>query len=307
MSSQNQLSRYGAISRSIDLAPSAKVFLVGDSDDTTYGIQNLAAEFPPDGDGVARVYSSIEAAVAAASPARGDVVLVAPGSNFAQSDADSWDVEGVEVIGLGNGNNRPTITFNDTAAEITIGASGVRVSNIRFLASVSGISRAIDLDSGFSGHRIDNCEFGHDAAGDDFIVSVRGRGVDNVVIEDNDFLLENAAGPTDGVLLNDANFARVRRNYITGDFTNGGVTLDTDASLNVQIEDNTIVNHDSDGVCIRAGVTSTGLAARNQMATGDTVSIGIVDGGLYWSENYMVNDTAETSAVVPATASQFDT
>ena len=105
MSSQNQLSRWGAISRVIpDLAPGAKVFLVSDSDDTSDGSSpgDIGANFPVDGDGVARVYTTIQAAVNAASADRGDVILVAPGYDHTLGRADSWNTAGVQIIGMGD-------------------------------------------------------------------------------------------------------------------------------------------------------------------------------------------------------------
>ena len=102
MAQQNQLSRYGAISRIIpELAPGVKVFLVADSDDTSVGAANLANVFPVDEDGVVRVFTNIQSAVNAARGGAGDVVLVAPGSSFAHNRADSWDIADVSVIGMG--------------------------------------------------------------------------------------------------------------------------------------------------------------------------------------------------------------
>src|SRR3990167_6095661 len=104
MSTQNQLSRWGAISRtSPELAPGSKLFLVSDSDDTTVGPSNLGAEFPVDNDGVVRVYTTIQAAVNAAAAGRGDVVAVLPGYDQSLTAADSWATAGVQVIGFGNG------------------------------------------------------------------------------------------------------------------------------------------------------------------------------------------------------------
>src|SRR3990167_8306087 len=102
---ESQHSRYGAISRVVpELAPGAKMFLVSDSDDTTVGPLNIGAEFPVDKDGVARVYTTIQAAVNAASANRGDVVLVMPGYDHTLARTDSWATAGVSVIGLEEGN-----------------------------------------------------------------------------------------------------------------------------------------------------------------------------------------------------------
>ena len=112
MSSQNQLSRYGAYARTLpDLAPGAKLFLVSDSDDTTVGPANLGNEFPADNEGVVRVFTTIQAAVNAASAGRGDLVLVLPNYDQSLTGADSWATSGVTVLGMGRGSQRPTTSI----------------------------------------------------------------------------------------------------------------------------------------------------------------------------------------------------
>src|SRR3990167_8669480 len=148
---QNQLSRYGAISRPVDVPIGAKLFLVCDSDDTTVGPLNLGAEFPVDGDGVVRVYTTIQAGVNAAAGNRGDVVLVLPGYDHTLARTDSWSTAGVSIIGLGSGNGRPIIRYGATTDEVGIKANNVTVKNIRFLADADSVARGLDLDTGYSG------------------------------------------------------------------------------------------------------------------------------------------------------------
>src|SRR3990167_7382464 len=132
---QNQLSRYGAISRPVDVPIGAKLFLVSDSDDTTVGSGNLGAEFPVDNDGVARVYTTIQAAVNAAASNRGDVIQVLPGYDQSLTGADSWNTAGVTILGSGRGTSRSTLRYTGIAGEVGIGASNIRVSGMRFLAA----------------------------------------------------------------------------------------------------------------------------------------------------------------------------
>src|SRR3990167_124439 len=107
---ENQLSRWGAVSKVLEkVSPIAKVFFVGDSDDT--GFVNFVNEFAPDKEGVVRVYSSIfdSTMLANCVAGRGDVVLVMPGHVEAISTDQSLNVKGLKVIGLGEGDERPRI------------------------------------------------------------------------------------------------------------------------------------------------------------------------------------------------------
>ena len=263
MASQNQLSRYGAISRVIpDLAPGAKVFLVSDSDDTTVGPLNLGNDFPSDKDGVARVYTTIQAAVNAASAGRGDVVLVSPSYDNTLGRADSWATAGVSVIGMGNGLSRPTVRYGSTTDEVGIAANNVRVSNLRFLAATDSVARGLDLDTGFSGARIDNCLFDFNATTNNFVSMLRvGQG--RSVIENNEFRAEDTAGCGKGVELlgGYADFLKVRNNFFYGQFDTVGDTTNNAAAIAIAL------SHDS-GDTVLSGVEITG----NTIVSTDTAA-----------------------------------
>lgn len=302
---ENQLSRYGALSKFIpDLAPNAKVFFVGDSDDT--GFVDFVNEFPPDKDGVVRVYSSMfDSTMVANLKANRDVVVVMPGYNETITTDKSLSVAGIRYVGLGSGNNRPTITFNNTAASVSLDAANISLENFRLFTSISAVTRGVDVVG--AGCSIKKCLLAFDATGDDFVTGIRVEGVDHVAIEDNEILMENAAGHTAGIVYHNSDFGRVLRNKVIGDFTDAGINMSdsTAACLGSFVADNYVFNQDTDGVTIRNGATSTGLFANNRLATGDTVEVAaaVVAGAGRWVENYLVNDTGETGTLVPRVAS----
>jgi len=284
---ENQLSRYGAISKIIpDLAPSAKLFLVSDSDDTTVGPVNLGAEFPVDKDGVARVYTTIQAAVNAATAGRGDIILVLPGYNHTVT-ADSWNVAGVSVIGVGRGTMRPTCNYAAATSTIDIGASNVRVSGLRFLASTDSIVQAVDADTGYNSLRFDNNIFEFDTATNDFRVMLR-LGQPKSVIENNQFRAEDTVGAGRAISLRGqgADYSVIENNYFYGQFDTLGDTSDGAAMIaqdttdtgdtNVSgllIKGNTFVNTDTTSpVIIRtsAGYTVRGACVGNRIVSYDT-------------------------------------
>lgn len=283
MASQSQLSRWGAISRNIpELAPSAKVFLVGDSDDTTYGVVNLANDFPADFDGVVRVYTTIQAAVNAAAGGRGDIVLVAPNHVEILNRADSWNVAGVQIIGMGSGEQRSGVNLDTTGSTVNLGAAGVRVSNIMFTARETAITRALDLDTGFFGQKVDNCYFTFDTTGDDFITCIR-VGAKESVVEDNIIRMEDTTGHSFAISLlgGDPDGAVIRRNEIMGNFDSSVIGQDTADTLDtnltgVIIANNNIVNFDTTSamhIRFSAGYTVRGLVVGNRIASYDTGSL----------------------------------
>jgi hypothetical protein len=302
MSTQTQLSRYGAISRPVDVPIGAKLFLVSDSDDTTVGPVNLGAEFPVDNDGVVRVYTTIQAGVNAAAAGRGDVVAVLPGYDHTLGRADSWATAGVQVIGLGQGLNRPIVRYTGIADEVGIAANNVRVSNLRFLAAGDSVVRALDLDTGFSGARVDHCLFDFSANLNNFETMVR-VGQARAVIEDNEFWAEDTAGAGKGVELlgGYADFLKVRRNFFYGQFDTVGDTTNNAAAIAIavahdsgdtvlsgfEIAENTIVSTDT-AATVMVQFTATGvspirgLIRDNRFASYDTAALdtaSIVFGG----------------------------
>lgn len=140
MARPNQLSRWGAIAKALPaVSPQGKVFFVALSTNAFYG--DLLNEFPPDSDGVVRVYSSIGNALAACVANRGDVVVAMPGHAETVTAADgvpfTSTAVGVTIIGLGNGALRPTITFTtSTAASFDVDQANVTIQNIVFTCGI---------------------------------------------------------------------------------------------------------------------------------------------------------------------------
>src|SRR5688572_21464297 len=79
-------------------------------------------------------YTTVDAAVSACTANNNDLVLVLPGhaeTIIAASGID-LDIAGVTVMGLGQGTNRPTVTFGTaTTASIDFSAANCTLKNIR--------------------------------------------------------------------------------------------------------------------------------------------------------------------------------
>lgn len=305
---ENQLSRWGAVSKVLEgVSPYSKVFFVGDSDDT--GFIDFVNEFPPDKDGAVRVYSTIgdTTMLAQARAARGDVILVMPGHAETISATVDYALAGLKVIGLGTGDNRPTLTVTaDTGIKLT--GAGSRFSN--FIVSAGGPSLTHGIYVGAAGVEVDHVLMDAPTATNYFDEWISADSADRLNLHDNEVLWTGAdtAAVVASITVNDSPFAKIERNRTYGDNPVGSIRLDSDVSDGVVIRDNTLHNLDTDGICISVGgAANTGLAARNVLATSDTVSDGLVPGSLKYFENYVCNDSLESGALVPATVSQYDT
>lgn len=119
-----------------------KLFLVGDSG--TLDLDRLKALFGVDPDGKLHFFDDLEGCLnsGAVVAHRQDVILLAPGHAETVSGATSilLDIAGVTIIGLGEGSNRPTITFNTaTTASIPVSAANITIKNVILTANFADI------------------------------------------------------------------------------------------------------------------------------------------------------------------------
>lgn len=268
---QSQFSRYGAIARPVDVPLGAKLFLVSDSDDTTVGPMNIGAEFPADNEGVARVYTTIQAAVNAAAAGRGDVVAVLPGFDHSLARADTWATAGVKVLGLGRGGNRPKVRFTTTTDRIDVAANNNTIENIEFIADADSVAMGIELDTGFSGHVIRGNKFSFNAALDNF-KTILHVGSSNNLIEDNEFLTEDTIAGGSAISLDGGypDFTTIRNNDLDGYWDTNGDTTNGSAAISVD------VTHDSgDTILVGLRITDNRITDRD---TGSSVVINLAGG-----------------------------
>lgn len=100
--------------------------------------------FGTDPDGTAHFFSTITAALAAATADAGDVILVLPGHTESIVGAAGITVSkaGVRIIGLGQGRARPTLTWStSTAAQIVVSSANTSFEN--FIFDLTGISAVV--------------------------------------------------------------------------------------------------------------------------------------------------------------------
>ena len=235
----------------------------------------------------------------------GDIVWVLPGHVEALAVATiDMDLPGVFVIGVGSGDSKPQVHFDNAAASVDIGANNITVSGIRFLPSITDVLIGVDIEAAVTGTVIQACEFmvGEDGAGvDEFILSIDVKaGCDGTVIRGNKFYTHvAAAGATDAVKLTGASSrCLVHDNIIDGTYSTAGITNDTAAALNLHIADNTIKVLDGEpGIELFA--TATGRVARNMIAATTTdPDAAIVAADCEWFENYAVDTDGETGQLV---------
>lgn len=135
-----------------------KVFMVAPTTHPNY--QMLQAIFGPDAEGVPRLYSTLATALAAVTADRGDVIYLAEGyaETVVAAAGSGVTVAGVKIIGLGDGANRPTVTFTtSTAASFDVTAARVLIQNVVFTCGIDAQLAMVNVTT--ADVTFDQCEF----------------------------------------------------------------------------------------------------------------------------------------------------
>lgn len=253
--------------------------------------------------------ATIDGAVGKCTASNGDVIIVMPGhaENISAATSLVVDVAGVSIIGLGNGSNRPVLSFTATAGSIEMDAANTRLSNVVLRAAIASVVVAVNVDA--DNVEIDNCEFTISATGIEFLLMVDIDAKDYAYIHHNRFLAENIAGTNTGIRLDDTVGTRIVANEFRGDFTTGaisGTAGTAAASVDVAVLYNVIENLDATaGVLLDHHDDTTGITAHNSGFTlyATDITAPFDPGNTLNVENYVVNAVDETGAVSPTTGS----
>lgn len=99
-----------------------------------------------------RPCASIAYAMGLCTASKNDIIYAMPGHAevIASGGSIAASKIGVSVIGLGNGSNRPSITFNGTDSVIAISAASVVFRNFRLLAGVDEVVKAISVTAAYA-------------------------------------------------------------------------------------------------------------------------------------------------------------
>lgn len=105
-------------------------------------------------------YTTIDSAISACTANNNDLVVVLPGhaETITAASGIDLDVAGVTVVGLGQGTNRPTVTFGTaTTASIDFSAANCTLKNIRCVNNIDSL--AAFVEGGAGNATIEDCDF----------------------------------------------------------------------------------------------------------------------------------------------------
>jgi len=245
---ENQLSRYGAISKVLPLMnPGAKVFFVGPTSSNWYS--DFLYKFPNDAEGGVRVFPSIAAAIADSNvvSGRGDFILVLPGytETITAAGGITLNKSDISIVGIGTGDSRPTINFTTaTTADLNIDEDNITIENFYFnLTGVDALAAPIDVNK--INFTLKSCEFlTATSSGQATLAILTDANASGLRILDCKFIGSTDAGTATAVRIVGGGNHEVRNSYFRGAYTTslGAIENQTTACTNVIIENNFIQN-----------------------------------------------------------------
>ena len=221
-----------------------------------------------------RPFATVDYAIGRCTASNGDIIMVSPGHAESLIAATTlvWDVAGIQIVGLGKGDLRPTFTFTTAAAAaIPVTGADSYIENCRFLCNIASQDHMFDVAA--DDLEIAFCEFKEGSAvGLSFITADTADGdSDNFYIHDC-FFYQPTAGVGDAAIsiAKDMTGVRIEDNFIDGDFDLACVDVPAggNACVNLQINRNYMVNRLTGQHCVQVnGSAVTGICYDNRFAT----------------------------------------
>jgi hypothetical protein len=265
----------GLAVRNIPVAPahSGQVFYVGNG--VALAPNEKTASDTANKGGFLDPFATLDFAVGQCSAGRGDIIYIKPGYSQSMTGADGVDVDvaDVSIIGLGKGTRRAKFVYDNSAGEFVIGAVNVYIENLWFVPSVTGITKAIDVESGSTGFTIVGCRFGdaETAGTDEFNASIIvAATTTDGKIYNNYFNMGEAGAVAAITLTGAASRTEIVGNTILGDYSTACINSITTLQSDLIILGNIMVNGVTSGLntepTIELLTGSSGVIANNYSA-----------------------------------------
>lgn len=227
--------------------------------------------------------ATIDYAIGLCTANQGDVIIVLPGHAESINAASAIDADkaGISIIGLGIGEDRPTITVGTSldTAMVDIGAADVLIKNIIFQPGNDGVDVLVSIAA--DGATLEDCELRSDETNayqaDTYIQIAGGANVSDRATIRRCKISSITAGAAQAILITAAQDALVIEDcWIDGDFSAAGI-YSTAIFTNAMIRRNAVSNRAAGIHAVEFTDAATGLFLDNRMY-GDTLGT-ILDPG----------------------------
>ena len=256
-----------------------KVYFVATT--SVAGWEEFSEMFPTGPEGNTRVFTTLKGLLDADVIEDGgdDIVYVLPNHTENVTSAGALDTgadsAGLTIIGLGEQDERPLLTFSGaTTADLNVGSNGVTFENLRFdLTGIDALAGPLDIND--SGCTFRKCEFiTADSGGQCVTGIVTDNAADYLTIDDCKFYGKES-GNTSAVRLIGSDYVTIKDSFFEGDYkvTIGAIEATTTAVAFLNIKNCEILNNKPSSVAAMNfvnGSTVTVVGCRIGVRSGTT-------------------------------------
>jgi len=302
----NGVSSYGApVLPGVDSGVIAgNVYFVG----ATAGASWIAGVDAADYGTKQKPFATVDYAIGRCTANNGDVIYVLPGhtESLIAAGTITCDIAGVSIIGLGNGNARPTFTWaTSTAACWNISAANVTVKNIRCTTSIDELVKLFYVTA--AGVTLDKVDYTQGASAQALQFLLTTNAADQLTVK-NCFHYQHTAtaGNTIWIQLVGTDHSKILNNtiWITAKAATTSICISgSTAVVGAEIVGNRIAWLGATITSIiNLVTTSTGIITDNRCFGGAAVVLAaaITGDACYMAENYVSNTAAGSGALAPA-------
>ena len=262
---------------------------------------------PGDGPGNGVAKATVAGALAVAKANNGDVIVCAPNhSETFGAGGLAINVAGVAIIGLGVGSQRATFNFSKAASSANVSSAGVKLSNLRFIATTAAVAQGVIL--GANRIVVDRCSFDVSASANYFRKAITINGFDASVILATEIIAPVVPAQAEvAISLDVCNNVIVEGCNVFGSFSTALINNPTStANTGWQISENSFYNTETaNGFVLKLVSSTKGIYAYNSLgtgsATGSTSTLGTATclmGALIPVQNYISNSTAKSAVLI---------
>jgi len=234
--------------------------------DSTNGASTNSGTSPDD------AMATIDQAIDKCTASQADFIYVMPShvENVTTATGINCDVIGISIIGLGDGNQIPTISFTAAEGSITVSVASVTLRNLRLVANFeTGVTTGLTIAAGGDGLTLDGLQFRDTSATFEFLIHATiATTITDVVIENCSFITAAGSMSSSIFFAGSSSDVTIKDNFWFCDCSASVIDHLTDVPTAICILRNHASNVDTGaGLCVglKSDAAATGYIADNML------------------------------------------
>jgi hypothetical protein len=237
--------------------------------------------------------ATVDGARAKCTANQGDKIYMAPWHAESETTAATaiatMSLAGVDLIGICQGNQRPTFTLGAADSTFSVTAGNCRVSGIKIISDIADCAAGLTLGASADGAMIDNCIFTDGATAKELVIGISlAAACDGCKILNNEFYTVDGGDCASAIkMVGDSARTLIAHNIVFGDYSVSCIDGTTAAQVIVNIMYNDLRNADTtSGGVINLNASSTGQVNHNSLMGGHSIANSYVGAAVVCNHNY---------------------